>query len=147
MKTIITLTLLVLSITASAQKVTRKDLRDLLLKQDSSGIIKDGFEFLANEGGRTFYQRFDRNQVISFNKDTVSFSAENRFIKQGKRVETTPETDLFWTLKDSGWDLEEVVFEGAPTVLFTYREKGVLFEKIEYVDNDMDIMQVVLTRN
>jgi hypothetical protein len=101
MKKLITFILLIVTISVSAQKVTRKDLNRLLLKGDTSRIIDDGFVYAGVDDGLTSYIRYDSTEVITFDKDGVYYVAANVFHMYSGITEMTPKGDLMWNVNEN----------------------------------------------
>lgn len=93
---------MLVTVAASAQKVTRKDLIKLS-KGDDSEILKDGFT-KSSEG---MYMRYDTTEVISVKDGHVLFLADNVGHNYSGNVSRSPKGDLvhdiFGTKKHKGY--------------------------------------------
>jgi hypothetical protein len=139
MKKLGILLMMLVTISASAQKVTRKDLNDLLLKGDTSALLDDGFKFLAVDEGYTVYQRYDRSEILMFDEKTVTYFAQQISHNYIGNTWKTPKSDLFWGVsykkyesyytKDSDGDIEDQWVE------YTF-SKTVMECRMEEVDGE-----------
>jgi hypothetical protein len=94
--------MMLVTISASAQKVTRDDLNKLLLKSDPTEILRDGFTYVDKQDGFKRYVRevypgdTTYKDVILHHRNVVYFIADTSEHEYSRGIITTAKEDLLW---------------------------------------------------
>lgn len=136
MKKLGILLMMLVTISASAQKVTRKDLSKIV-NGNTKVLLKDGFKYTGKVDGADIYTRYDSTEVMAVTDGKVRFYAKQEIHYYKKNVAMTPSGDLFFNVVFS--NKLEVVKNPDPSIekitsRYTMR-KAVINSDIVKLDN------------
>lgn len=104
---------MLVTVAASAQKVTRKDLSKIA-NGNVKPLLKDGFTFIGKQNGADIYTRYDSTEVMTVTDKGVLFYAKQELHYYKKNVAMTPHSDLFFNVLFS--DRYEVIENPDPNI-------------------------------